>query len=204
MSHGWPHRVESQLRGISSAPAIYAEVAVMHAASESARDGPHSSAGAWRSGPSANRVAARAVARTACPAGLRDVRSQHGWLPSGRWGGLRATPSDSRHSLKLSVTSWNRWPCSLLVGSWQWLAGEPGGDAGVEAGALRDVLVAAAQPVPEGFLGGLRPGDLLVKFRELALRELPPGRRADRPARRDTPCPPAAPGRAASPPPAPA
>ena len=62
----------------------------------------------------------------------------------------------------------------LLVGSWQWLAGEPGGDAGVEVGALRDVLVGAAQPVPDGVAGGLRPGDLLVEFRELALGQPAP------------------------------
>ncbi len=56
----------------------------------------------------------------------------------------------------------------LLVGSRQWLAGEPGGDAGVEVGALRDVVVRAAQPVADGLAGRLRPGDLLIEFRELA------------------------------------
>jgi hypothetical protein len=39
---------------------------------------------------------------------------------------------------------------------------------------LRDVLVGAAQPVPDGLADGLRPGDLLVEFRELALHELSP------------------------------
>src|ERR1700677_1101968 len=61
----------------------------------------------------------------------------------------------------------------LLVGSRQWLAGEPGGDAGVEAGALRDVLVGTGQAVPDGLADSLRPGDLLVEFGELALHELP-------------------------------
>ena len=60
------------------------------------------------------------------------------------------------------------------VGPGQRLAGEPGGDAGVEVGALRDVLVGAAQSVADGIAYGLRPGDLLVEFRELALHELPP------------------------------
>jgi len=32
--------------------------------------------------------------------------------------------------------------------------------------------------VPDGFAGGLRPGDLLIKFRELTLRELLPVGRA--------------------------
>jgi hypothetical protein len=66
----------------------------------------------------------------------------------------------------------------LLVGSGQRLAGQPGGDAGVEAGASRDVLVRAAQPVADGLAGGLRRGDLLIKLRELALRELPLAGRA--------------------------
>jgi hypothetical protein len=62
----------------------------------------------------------------------------------------------------------------LLVGLRQWLAGEPGRDAGVEVGALRDVLVGTVQPVPDGLADGLRPVDLLVEFRELALHELSP------------------------------
>jgi hypothetical protein len=48
----------------------------------------------------------------------------------------------------------------LLVGAGQWLAGEAGGDARVEAGAVGEVLVGAAQPVADGLAGGLRPGDL--------------------------------------------
>jgi hypothetical protein len=39
---------------------------------------------------------------------------------------------------------------------------------------LRDVFVWAAQAVADGIAGGLRPGDLLVELRELALHELPP------------------------------
>jgi hypothetical protein len=62
----------------------------------------------------------------------------------------------------------------LLVRSRQRLAGEPGGDARVEVGALRDVLVGAVQPVADGLANGLCPGDLLVEFRELALHELSP------------------------------
>src|ERR1700677_4694583 len=60
----------------------------------------------------------------------------------------------------------------LLVGLPQRLAVEPGGDAGVEVRALRDVLVGAAQPVADGLAGGLCPGDLLVELRELAPHEL--------------------------------
>jgi hypothetical protein len=37
---------------------------------------------------------------------------------------------------------------------------------------VRDVLVRAAQPVPNGLADSLRPGDLLVEFRQLALHEL--------------------------------
>ena len=69
----------------------------------------------------------------------------------------------------------------LPVGLRQRLAGQPGGEAGVEVGALGDVLVGAAEPVADGFAGGLRAGDLLVKLRELALRELPPAGRAAAP-----------------------
>lgn len=39
---------------------------------------------------------------------------------------------------------------------------------------MRDVFVGAAQTVADGIAGGLRPGDLLVEFRELALHELSP------------------------------
>jgi hypothetical protein len=39
---------------------------------------------------------------------------------------------------------------------------------------LRDVFVRAAQSVPDGIAGGLRRGDLLVEFCELALHELSP------------------------------
>lgn len=56
----------------------------------------------------------------------------------------------------------------LLVRSGQWLTGEAGGDACVEVGALRDVLVGTAQSVRDGTPRGLRPGNLLIKFRELA------------------------------------
>jgi len=59
----------------------------------------------------------------------------------------------------------------LPVGLRQRVPGEPGGDAGVEVGALRDVLARAAQPVADRLAGGLRAGDLLVERRELALRE---------------------------------
>jgi len=43
---------------------------------------------------------------------------------------------------------------------------------------LGDVLAGAAQPVADGLAGGLRGGDLLVEFGELALGELPPAGRA--------------------------
>ena len=57
----------------------------------------------------------------------------------------------------------------------------PGGDEllkvrayNVKIRGLRGAPAGAAQPVPDGFAGGLRPGDLLIKFRELALCELSP------------------------------
>jgi hypothetical protein len=86
---------------------------------------------------------------------------------------LRVAPGDGPRLLEAVCRLAGPFAVQLLVGSCQWLAGEPGGDAGVEVGALRDVVVGAAEPVADGFADGLRPGDLLVEFGELALHELP-------------------------------
>lgn len=55
----------------------------------------------------------------------------------------------------------------------QRLAGESGGEAGVEVGTLRDVLVRAFQSVADGLAGGLSSGDVRVEFAEFALQEPP-------------------------------